>query len=224
MNIQSRLYELRDERYADFQRRLLPTVKPEAVIGVRTPMLRRFAKELRQSGEAQVFLDALPHRLFDENQLHVLILSAEGDYETALREVERFLPYIDNWATCDQLVPKAFARHRDRLFGEVVRWTKSEAEYTIRFGIKMLMSHYLDDLFRPEMPHLVAVVRREEYYIRMMQAWYFATALAKQWESAIAFFETPTLDVWTHNKAIQKAIESYRVSDDHKSYLRTLKR
>jgi 3-methyladenine DNA glycosylase AlkD len=169
------------------------------------------------------YIERLPHATFDENQLHVMILSLMKDYDECLNAVKRFLPYIDNWATCDQLTPKVFARHADELLPQVEEWVKSEAEYTIRFGMKMLMSHYLGERFNPDMPKLVAAVHREEYYIRMMQAWYFATALAKQWDSVVQHIETPILDPWTHNKAIQKAIESYRITPEQKDYLRTLK-
>ncbi|MBP5323858.1 MAG: DNA alkylation repair protein [Bacteroidaceae bacterium] len=219
-----RLREMSDEKYAEFQRKLLPTVSPESIIGVRTPALRTMAKELIASGEATAFISDTAHSLFEENQLHAFILSATKDFDVCLREVKRFLPHIDNWATCDQLSPKCFKKDKPALLQAIREWMADEHEYTVRFGIGMLMQHFLDDDFSPAYPEMVAAIRREEYYIRMMQAWYFATALAKQYESALPYIEKERLEKWTHNKAIQKAIESYRISDEQKEYLRSLRR
>lgn len=221
--IRGRLFELQDAGYRAFQCKLIPTVDPETVIGVRTPQLRKLARELAKTPEAAEFMRLLPHRYYDENNLHGLLIATIRDYDTALAATEAFLPYIDNWATCDIISPKVFARHLPELLPRIEAWLQSDHTYTVRFGIEMLMSFYLDQAFRPELPELVAGVRQEDYYVRMMIAWYFATALAKQYDAALTLIEQQRLEPWTHNKAIQKAIESYRVSDEQKAYLRTLK-
>lgn len=221
--IQSHLFLLQDPQYRAFQCKLLPTVPPETVIGVRTPALRAYAKELRETEAAAGFLRELPHAWFDENQLHAFLLCEIRDYTRCIAEVERFLPYVDNWATCDQLSPKVFRRHRPELLEHVRVWLGSEAPYTVRFGLGMLMEHYLDEAFQTEYPELVAGLRAEDYYVKMMIAWYFATALAKQYAAALPFLEQGRLDVWTHNKAIQKAVESRRIPPERKEYLKTLK-
>ena len=223
MEIANQLFILQDKQYAGFQARLLPTLNRESIIGVRTPELRKLAKQLHKSANSDAFLRELPHRYFDENQLHAFLISEIKDYYDCLIAVKAFLPYIDNWATCDQLSPKVFAKHKDELITEIKLWFCSSLEYTIRFAIKMLMQHYLDADFQPQYNDLVAGVKRDEYYVRMMQAWYFATALAKQYDATIPYLETQHLDAWTHNKTIQKAIESYRLTDKQKDYLRTLK-
>ena len=221
--IREELFKLRDGKYRDFQSRLIPTAAPETIIGVRTPELRRFAKELMKRGNISPFLEALPHRYFDENQLHAFLLSELKDYGRCLEEVCRFLPYIDNWATCDQLSPKVFARHRGELIEEIRKWIRSGQTYTVRFGIGMLMQHFLDEDFDPAYLERVAQIRSEEYYINMMIAWYFATALAKQYEAVLPFLEEKRLAPWTHYKAIQKALGSYRIKPEQKAYLRSLK-
>jgi 3-methyladenine DNA glycosylase AlkD len=201
----------------------MPTVNPETVIGVRTPDLRKLAKEFSKTPEALEFLKILPHRYYEENNLHGFLIETIRDYDIAIDAVDAFLPYIDNWATCDLISPKVFKKHLPELYGKIKVWLKSDRTYTVRFGIGMLMSFYLDDNFRPEMPELVAGIRSDEYYINMMIAWYFATALAKQYDAALPYIQEKRLDKWTHNKAIQKAIESYRISDETKAYLRALK-
>ena len=221
--IREELFRLRDGKYRDFQSRLIPTAAPETIIGVRTPELRRFAKELMKRGNISPFLEALPHRYFDENQLHAFLLSELKDYGRCLEEVCRFLPYIDNWATCDQLSPKVFARHRGELIEEIRKWIRSGQTYTVRFGIGMLMQHFLDDGFDTVYPEMTVSIRSDEYYVNMMIAWYFATALAKQYEAVLPFLEEKRLAPWTHNKAIQKALESYRIKPEQKAYLRSLK-
>ncbi|MGX8699272.1 MAG: DNA alkylation repair protein [bacterium] len=221
--IRERLFSLRDEEYRAFQGKLLPTVPQERLIGVRTPALRALAKELGKREDIGLFLAALPHTFFDENQLHAFLISEIKAYPACLAAVEAFLPGIDNWATCDQLSPKAFRRNRAALLEPVRRWLASGETYTIRFGIKCLMEHYLDEDFDPVLPALVASVRSEEYYVRMMVAWYFATALAKQYEAALPYLEARRLDPWTHSKTIQKAIESYRIPPERKATLRGLK-
>ncbi len=221
--IRSELNALQDTGYRDFQSKLFPTVAKLSVIGVRTPALRSYAKQLSQRDDVDVFLKDLPHRYFDENQLHAFIISGIRDYGECLRKVEQFLPYVDNWATCDQMSPKVFRKHRQELPERIEVWIKSKETYTVRFGIKMLMEHFLDEDFDVKYPNMVAQIRSEEYYVNMMIAWYFATALAKQYEAVIPFIEECRLDVWTHNKAIQKSVESYRITPQQKEYLRSLK-
>ena len=222
--IESRLFELRDEGYREFQSKLIPTVNAETVIGVRTPALRALAKEIAKRGDKDEFLNVLPHNYFDEYQLHAFVISLEKDFEKCLGEVEAFLPYVDNWATCDQLSPKVFKKHRSELLLRIKEWINSDRVYTVRFAVGMLMAHYLDEDFSPEYPEIVASIRSNEYYVNMMIAWYFATALAKQYDSVVKYLEQNSLDKWTHNKTIQKCVESYRVSEEHKAYLRTLRR
>lgn len=221
--IQNRLFELQDLKYRDFQRRLMPTVDPETVIGVRTPEMRKLAKEFSKTPEAMEFLRILPHKYYEENNLHGFLIESIKDYNQTIAAIDAFLPYVDNWATCDLMSPKIFKKHLPELYEKIRTWLKSGQPYTVRFGIGMLMSFYLDENFRPEMLDLVASVKSEEYYVNMMIAWYFATALAKQYAAALPYIRQRRLGRWTHNKAIQKAIESYRISDDVKATLRTLK-
>ena len=221
--IQELLFAKQDIKYRDFQAPLFPNVDKETIIGVRTPDLKKLAKELFGSETANKFIETLPHRYFDENQLHAFIISLIKDYETCLKKVERFLPYVDNWATCDQLSPKVFAKHKDELIISIKKWLKSKDTYTVRFAIGMLLQHYLDESFKEEYLKLVSGVKSDEYYINMMIAWYFATALAKQYKASIKYIEDKCLDSWVHNKTIQKAVESYRITDEQKSYLKSLK-
>lgn len=222
-DIRSRLLELQDLKYRDFQCKLMPTVNPETVIGVRTPELRKLAKEISKTPDALQFLNILPHKYYEENNLHGHIIDAIKDYDQVVEKIDVFLPYVDNWATCDLMSPKVFKKHLPELYKKIGEWLKSSHTYTVRFGIEMLMSFYLDEHFKPEMLDLVAGVKSQEYYVSMMIAWYFATALAKQYDAALPFLREQRLDKWTHNKAIQKAIESYRITDGQKAYLRTLK-
>jgi len=224
MNISDELFKLQDKKYRDLQIKIIPTVDSDSIIGVRTPELRKFAKELIISDNYLSFLDELPHKYFDENQLHSFIISEIKSYDDCISYVNRFLPYVDNWATCDQMSPKVFKKNRDKLLEQIKVWIKSKKIYTIRFGIGMLMQHYLDDDFKKEFLELVSNIRSDEYYVNMMIAWYFATALAKQYESTISYIENQKLDKWTHNKAIQKAIESYRITPEKKEYLRSFKK
>lgn len=221
--IQKNLFHWQDVKYRDFQSKLMPTIAPASVIGVRTPVLRDYAKRLVKAGGYDAFLESLPHRYFDENQLHAFIISDIKDYERCIEEVCRFLPYVDNWATCDQMSPKIFKRHKNDLLLHIKMWMKSAEPYTVRFGIKMLMEHFLEDDFDISFPEEVAKIRSEEYYINMMIAWYFATALAKQYDAVVPFVENKKLNPRTHNKAIQKAVESYRITAEQKDYLKTLK-
>ena len=222
-DITALLFALQDKSYADFQSKLLPTVPRETVIGVRTPDLRKLAKKLSRTPAAKEFLHNLPHRYFDENQLHAFILSEEKDFGTCLAELERFLPYVDNWATCDQLSPRCFKKYAAELLPHIRKWMRSTHTYTIRFGICALMRYYLDEAFLPEYLQWVASIKSDEYYIRMMQAWFFATALAKQWNATLPYIGQHRLEKDTHNKTIQKAVESFRITDEQKAFLKTLR-
>ena len=221
-NIQEELFKLQDKKYREMQIKIIPTINPDVIIGVRTPNLRSLAKELVKS-EYIVFIKDLPHQYFDENQLHAFIISQIKDFDECLSFVNAFLPYIDNWATCDQMSPKVFKKYPNELLQSIKKWIKSKKTYTIRFGISMLMQHFLDDNFNIEYLEMVANIKSEEYYVNMMRAWFFATALAKQYDSTLPFIENYKLDTWTHNKTIQKAIESYRISVNQKEYLKSLK-
>lgn len=221
--IQEELRKLQDQKYRLFQADLMPTIDLEDIIGVRTPELRKLAAKYAKSDTISEFLSILPHQYFDENQLHSFIVSLEKDFDVCITEVEAFLPYVDNWATCDQLSPKVFKKNAEKLLPFIEEWLKSEHTYTVRFAIGMLMEHFLDERFELNYVELVVGVHSEEYYINMMRAWYFATALAKQYEIVLPYIEEKRLDVWTHNKAIQKSIESNRITPEQKEYLRTLK-
>ena len=221
--IRAELYRQQDEKYRDFQVKLIPTVRPETMIGVRTPALRTYAKRLLKRPDVGKFLNALPHESFDENQLHAFILSEMKDFDRCADGVEHFLPFVDNWATCDQLSPKVFGKHHAELLPMIQRWVGSGETYTVRFGIGMLMVHFLDADFDPVYPEWVTAVRSEEYYVNMMRAWYFATALAKQYYAVLPYLEQRRLDAWTHNKTIRKAVESFRITDEQKAYLKTLR-
>ena len=222
-DIIKRLYELQDTGYRDFQSKLIPDVEKDFFIGVRTPELRQLAKEFAKRDDVRDFLTAVPHNYFDENQLHAFIISGMKDYDECVKELIAFLPYIDNWATCDQLSPKVFKKHKSELLKHSNNWLKSKHTYTVRFGIGMLMEHFLNEEFKVEYARKVAEIRSDEYYVNMMIAWYFATALAKQYDSVIPFIENKKLDGKTHNKTIQKAVESRRISPEQKKYLRSLK-
>lgn len=219
----SRLLSLRDPDNAAFQQKLTPGLDAEVFLGVRVPLLRKLAAELTKNGLREPFLDELPHFYYEENLLHSILLSREKDFRVCMERIEAFLPYIDNWAVCDTLRPKVFARHRAVLLPAVKAWIRSSEAYTVRFGLDTLMSEYLDEDFSPELPELAASVESEEYYVRMMVAWYFATALAKQWDAVIPYMEQRRLCQWTHRKTIQKATESFRITEEQKSYLRSLR-
>ena len=221
--IENELFKLQDKKYQEFQAKLIPTRNPNTIIGVRTPELRKYSKVLLKNNEYKEFLKELPHKYFDENQLHAFIISGIKDYDECINYVNQFLPYIDNWATCDQMSPKIFKKNHDILLKEIMNWIKSKETYIIRFGIGMLMQHFLDEDFTPEYLEWVSNIESEEYYVNMMIAWYFATALAKKYEVTISYIENKRLDSWCHNKTIQKAIESYRITPEQKEYLRSLK-
>lgn len=221
--ISEQLFALQDTEYQVFQSKLMPTIPPETVIGVRTPLLRKLAKELAGTPQAEEFLHSLPHRYYEENNLHAFLIEQIRDYDTVLAETETFLPYIDNWATCDCFCPKVFAKHKAELLSSIRRWLNSGKLYPVRYAMGMLMRYYLDEGFRPEYLAWVAGVHSEEYYLNMMRAWYFATALAKQPDAALPWLTERRLDVWTHNKTIQKAVESCRISPEMKQQLRELR-
>lgn len=222
MEIIKKLFELADEKYADFQAGLTPTISRELFIGVRVPAVRKLAKEIYRSGDYEDFLADLPHKYYDENMLHGLILSEFKNYDDCVAEVDRFLPYVDNWAVCDIMSPKCFKKNKDRLIDKIVEWAGNDAVYTSRFGMEMLMSHYLDEDFREEYLEIPANVHIDDYYAKMMVAWFFATALAKQWDATIPYIREGRLETWTHNKTIQKARESNRITGEQKGYLKTL--
>ncbi len=221
--IQKRLFEMQDLKYRDFHSRLMPNIDKDLVIGVRTPQLRKFAAEVSKSGSAAEFITVLPHKYYEENNLHAMLIGHIKDYDATIIETERFLPFIDNWATCDMFKPKIFNRNKDKLIDKIYEWIDSDSVYTVRYAIGMLMKFFLDEDFDTKYLDTVAAVKSDEYYVNMMMAWYFATALAKQYDDAIKVIENRRLDPWTHNKAIQKAIESYRIDKGTKDYLRLLK-
>lgn len=222
--IRKELKKLQDNGYREMQVTIIPTLEADSIIGVRTPALRQLAKEFAKREDISEFLTDLPHKFFEENQLHAFILSGMKDAESCIRLVDEFLPYVDNWATCDQMSPKVFKKHKQLLLEYVDKWIRSEHTYVKRFAIGMLMEHFLDEDFKTSYLTKVSKIRSEEYYVNMMIAWYFATALAKQYEDTLPFIEKQKLDKWTHNKSIQKAVESYRITPEQKEYLKTLKR
>lgn len=222
--VRQRLFEMQDESYRDFHAKLMPTVDKETVIGVRSPQVKKFAKEFYKSGDYESFLKALPHEYYEENNVHAALIGFEKDYDSAIKLLDEFLPFVNNWATCDMMKISVFQKHLPELYAKIPDWLSSENPYAVRFGIKMLMDCFLGENFTAECAELVGAVSREEYYVKMMVAWYFATALAKNYDEVIPYLENNRLEKWTHNKAIQKSIESYRITDEQKKYLRTLKR
>ena len=221
--VRERLTALQDTEYREFHSALMPTVNKEKIIGVRVPELRKLAKELFRNGVGEDFIKNLPHTFYEEDNLHAVIVEQIKDFDTCLDETERFLPFIDNWATCDMFSPKVFADNTEIIYSKSLEWIASGDTYTIRYGIGMLMRYFLDENFKEDVLKIVSRIKSDEYYVNMMIAWFFATALAKQYDSAIKYIETNTLDSWVHNKTIQKAIESNRISKDTKNYLRMLK-
>lgn len=218
--IQKHLFELQDMAYRDFHSRLMPDIDKETIIGIRVPMLRKYAKSIAGTELSEKFIKELPHHYYEENNLHMMLITRIKDYYRCISEIERFLPYVDNWATCDFPAPKCFENHKEELLPVIKRWIASSETYTIRYGIGMLMRLYLDADFDPEYVKLVAEVKSEEYYVNMMIAWYMATALAKQWDAVIPYIEEHRMSDWVHRKTIQKAVESYRITDEQKRYLK----
>ncbi len=218
--IRKALFDMADEEYKKFHARLIPNVNPDRIIGVRTPRLREFAKSIT---DEKAFMEILPHEYYEENNLHGFLIERIKDYDECVAALDVFFPYVDNWATCDMISPAVFKKNRNRLITDIKRWLASEDIYAVRFAIGMLMKHFLDESFKCEYMDLAAGKKSEEYYINMMKAWYFATALAKQYDAAVVYFEEHRLEPWIHNKSIQKAVESSRVSAEKKQYLRGLK-
>lgn len=224
MNFTEKLFEFKDEEYGDFQAKLTPGIPRELFIGVRVPEVRKLAKTLIKEPEAGDFLNSLPHKYYDENMLHGLLVSEIKDFDECVKEVDKFLPYVDNWAVCDIMSPKVFKKNKTALLKKIKEWSASKETYTCRFGMEMLMSYFLDEDFKAEYLNIPASVHSDEYYVNMMIAWFFATALAKQWDETVKYIEDNRLDTWVHNKTIQKARESRRVTDEQKDFLKTLKR
>ena len=222
--IRERLLSMQDIPYREFQRKLIPNIDPETIIGVRTPQLRHLARTLRGTQEAADFMAALPHRFFEENQVHAFLISQEKDFDVCLAQVNRFLPFVDNWATCDQLSPRALKTDLPRLLSSIRVWLASEHPYTVRFGVNCLMQGYLGDAFDPGQLERVAALRQEDYYVRMGVAWYFATALAFRYEEILPFLTGDALSPWVRQKTIQKAVESLRIPPQHKAELKALRR
>lgn len=221
--IRQDLLEMQDLKYKEFSQKLTPTIQPENVIGIRTPILRDYAKKLYKENDLTPFWDEIPHKYYEENNVHAFLIEQIKNYEECIRRLDQFLPYVDNWATCDMMSPKVFKKHKEELLCKIQEWVKAEEVYTVRFGVGALMTHFLDGDFEEKQFELVISIESQEYYINMMRAWYFATALAKQYDAALQVLLEKKLDVWTHNKAIQKACESHRVEKEQKEYLRTLK-
>ena len=225
--VQKDLFEMQDLKYRDFHSKLMPTVEKEKVIGVRTPQLRKYTSfflKLSSQTEIETFMHTLPHKYYEEDNLHGFIIERIKDYEECIDALNAFLPYIDNWATCDMMNPKVLKKEPERLLGQIKRWLKAKETYVVRFAMGCLMNYYLDEYFKAECPEMVAEVQSDEYYIQMMQAWYFATALAKQYNTILPYLLEHKLSMWVHNKTIQKAVESYRITTEQKDYLKTLKR
>lgn len=225
--VQKDLFEMQDLKYRDFHSKLMPTVEKEKVIGVRTPQLRKYTSfflKLSSQTEIETFMHTLPHKYYEEDNLHAFIIEKIKDYEECINALNAFLPYIDNWATCDMMNPKVLKKEPERLLGQIKRWLKAKETYVVRFAMGCLMNYYLDEYFKAECPEMVAEVQSDEYYIQMMQAWYFATALAKQYNTILPYLLEHKLSMWVHNKTIQKAVESYRITTEQKDYLKTLKR
>ena len=223
MSIYERLLSNKDEKYKDFQSKLVPNIDKETIIGVRTPQIREIAKKVFGTQEADTFIQDLPHQYYEENLIHFFIISKIKNFDECVKEVEKFLPYIDCWPVCDQASPLVFKKNHDKLLPLIKKWIKSNHVYTARFGIRMLMNEFLNDDFKEEYLELVSSKKGNDYYLKMMIAWFFATALAKQYDATIKYIENRCLDPWIHQKTIQKAIESYRVSDEHKEYLKKLR-
>ena len=222
-SITEQLFALQDIDYKQFHSKLMPTINPDVIIGVRTPELRKLAKQLDKSTDVEFFMQELPHRYYEENNLHGFLIESIKEFDACIAALNQFLPYVDNWATCDMMSPKVMKTDLPELYEWVKVWIASGETYTVRFGVNMLMKYYLDETFLPEYPALVASIQSEEYYVKMVVAWYFATALAKQYDAVLPYIEEHRLDAWTHNKTIQKAVESYRILPEQKTYLKTLK-
>ena len=223
MTLYDKLIEEKDDKYKEFQTRLVPNIPPETIIGVRTPQLRKLAKEVFESGYRDGFLSDLPHKYYEENLIHFFVLAQIRDFDDCVKAVDAFLPYIDCWPVSDLASPKSFKRNHGKLLPYIKKWISSQHVYTARFGIRMLMNEFLGEDFKEEYLELAACKKGEDYYLKMMIAWFFATALAKRYDESVKYIENRRLDEWVHKKAIQKAVESYRVTDEHKEYLKSLR-
>ena len=223
-DIRTFLFDNKDTGYRDFYAGLCPSLDKEKIIGVRTPILRKYAKQLFKRPDVEFFLYDLPHMYYEENNLHAFIIELYCDFEVCISAIDLFLPFVDNWATCDGLRPKCFSKNKDKLISKALEWVNDDRVYVKRFGIGVLMNHYLDESFDAELLNLVASIKSDEYYINMMRAWYFATALSKQYEAVLPLLVDNKLDVWTHNKTIQKAVESYRIQKEQKDFLKLLRK
>ena len=221
--ITDKLMKLKDAKYQEFQSKLVPNIDKNKILGIKTPDLRMLAKEMALSDMKEEFLKELPHQYYDEDLIHFFVISLEKDFNKTIEYVETFLPYVNCWPVSDQATPKAFKKHHQELLPYIKKWILSSHVYTARFGMRMLMNEFLDDDFKEEYLELVASKKGEDYYLKMMVAWYFATALCKQYDASIKYIEEHRLDDWVHKKTIQKAIESFRVTEEHKEYLRSLK-
>ena len=224
MNVIDELLKSKDLEYKTFQSKLIPNIDSSTMIGVRTPKLKSIAKDLYKNNDYELFLNSLPHNYYEENIIHGLVISEIKDYDLCINYIDKFLPYIDNWAVCDQTNPKVFKKHKKEVMVKINEWIKSKEVYKIRFGVKTLMNYFLDDDFNKDYLKLPLIIKNDDYYVKMMIAWFYATALAKQYDETIKIIESNVLNIFIHNKTIQKAIESFRVTDEHKKYLRTLKR
>ena len=224
LKVLDKLFELKDEKYADFHSKLMPNIPREKIIGVKVPNMRKLTKEYSKSEESKLFLNNLPHKYYDENLLHGMLISEIKDYDKCINKLDKFLPFVDNWAVCDTISLKVFKNNKEKQIEKIKIWISSKTTYVCRFGILMLMKHFLDDDFKPEYLETVANVKSDEYYIKMMIAWFFATALSKHWDETIIYLEKEKLYIWVHNKTIQKARESYRITTQQKEYLKSLKR
>ena len=224
MKIQKELFSLQDKKYMKFLSKLTPNVSEDTIIGVRIPEIRKLAKKLIKNDQYEDFLKKLPHKYYDENLLHGAIISESKNFENCIQLLDNFLPFIDNWAVCDTISPKIFKNHKRELIEKIKEWVKSDKTYICRFGIEMLMTHFLDEDFENEYLEMVANIHSEEYYVKMVIAWFFATALAKKWDCAVIYLENDRLDVWVHNKTIQKARESLRITNEKKEYLKGLRK
>ena len=223
MNVINELQSLQDLKYRDFQAKLIPTIDKSTIIGVRMPDLRKLAKKIDEK-QAQIFMQDLPHTYYEENMLHSILISNMKNYDDCIDYLERFLPFVDNWAVSDCISPKIFTKNTDKLIGKIKLWAKSFHTYTVRVAICLLMKYFLDEKFKVEYLNIATQIKSEEYYVNMMVAWFFATALAKQWDDVIFVLEDNLLDDWTHNKTIQKARESFRITPEQKQYLKSLKK
>ncbi len=223
MELTDKLLKIKDNKYKEFQLKLVPNINKDSILGIRTPEMRKIAKEVYKSEDKNKFLDSLPHKYYEENLIHFFVISLIKDFDECIKRVEEFLPYVDCWPVSDQATPKSFKKNHKKLLPYIKKWIKSKHVYTARFGIRMLMNEYLGDDFKEEYLKLIASIKTNDYYLKMMIAWYFATALAKRYNETIPYLENHSLDEWVHKKTIQKAIESYRVSEEHKKYLATLK-